>query len=86
MRTVYFRTNRLDARRFTHADVPAFSAYRADPVVARYQSWSDYDEHRGATLVESMATIELGTPGGSGSSSPSRTGTAACSSATSPAW
>lgn len=63
MRTVYFRTNRLDARRFTHADVPAFRAYRADPVVARYQSWSDYDEHRGATLVESMATIEISTPG-----------------------
>ena len=63
MSTVYFRTDRLDVRRFTYADVPAFAAYRADPVVARYQSWSDFDEHRGATLVESMATRELGNPG-----------------------
>ena len=61
--SVYFRTNRLDVRRLTRADVPAFSAYRADPVVARYQSWSDFDEDAGATLVESMAGIELGDPG-----------------------
>jgi hypothetical protein len=31
--TAYFRTNRLDLHRLTRADVPAFSAHRADSVV-----------------------------------------------------
>ncbi len=39
--TTYFETSRLRARAFTAADVDAFVAYRADPDVARYQSWSD---------------------------------------------
>ncbi len=32
-------TDRLTLRAFTAADAPAFSAYRSDPGVARYQSW-----------------------------------------------
>ncbi|MCZ4124985.1 GNAT family N-acetyltransferase [Streptomyces sp. H39-S7] len=32
-------TDRLGLRRFTAADAPAFSAYRSDPGIARYQSW-----------------------------------------------
>jgi RimJ/RimL family protein N-acetyltransferase len=31
---------RLVLRRFRRADLPAFVAYRSDPEVARYQSWS----------------------------------------------
>ncbi|MDJ0347563.1 GNAT family N-acetyltransferase [Streptomyces sp. H10-C2] len=33
-------TSRLGLRRFTAADAPAFSAYRSDPAIARYQSWT----------------------------------------------
>ncbi len=63
MTTVHFRTARLDVRRFTTADVAAFSAYRADPDVARYQSWDDFTVDQGSALVESMRHLDLGTPG-----------------------
>ena len=59
----YFSTARLDVRRFAPADVAAFSAYRADPDVARYQSWSDFTVDQGVALVENMCRLELGTPG-----------------------
>lgn len=35
-------TTRLLLRPFTRADLDVFTAYRADPEVARYQSWSNY--------------------------------------------
>lgn len=59
----YFCTARLDARRFTAADVAAFTAYRADPDVARYQSWDAFTRAEGEALVESMRGADLGTPG-----------------------
>jgi RimJ/RimL family protein N-acetyltransferase len=33
-------TERLVVRRFVTGDAPAFAAYRSDPDVARYQSWT----------------------------------------------
>lgn len=59
----YFETARLRVRRFGRDDVPAFVAYRADPEVARFQSWSDYTEHLGIALIESMQGAEPGVPG-----------------------
>lgn len=59
----YFRTARLDVRRFTSADIATFSDYRADPDVARYQSWNDFTLEDGSALVESLRHVELGTPG-----------------------
>jgi RimJ/RimL family protein N-acetyltransferase len=59
----YFSTARLDVRRFTVADIAGFTAYRADPAVARYQSWDDFTHAQGEALVESMRHLELGTPG-----------------------
>jgi RimJ/RimL family protein N-acetyltransferase len=59
----YLSTARLHVRRFTSADAAVFSAYRADPDVARYQSWSDFTVDQGIALVESMRHLELGTPG-----------------------
>ena len=59
----FFETARLRVRAFTDADVAAFVAYRADPDVARYQSWSDYGEAEGRALVASMQGLEPGTPG-----------------------
>lgn len=37
---MFLRTERLIIRRFRLEDAPAFAAYRSDPDVARYQSWS----------------------------------------------
>ena len=62
MRT-YFETTRLRVRSFTHMDIKAFVAYRADPEVARYQSWSDYTTKDGQALVDSLQGTEPGVPG-----------------------
>ena len=59
----FFETARLLVRRFGRDDVPAFAAYRADPAVARYQSWTDYTEELGAALIEGMQGAEPGVPG-----------------------
>jgi RimJ/RimL family protein N-acetyltransferase len=60
---VFFETPRLRARAFTWGDVEAFVAYRADPEVARYQSWSDYTVERGRAFVESLQEATPGVPG-----------------------
>ena len=60
---IFFETTRLRVRSFTHIDIKAFVAYRADPDVARYQSWSDYTTKDGQELVDSMQDAEPGVPG-----------------------
>lgn len=60
---IYFATTRLDVRRLTTADVAAFTAYRADQDVARYQSWDRFTHRDGEALVESMEHLDLGAPG-----------------------
>jgi RimJ/RimL family protein N-acetyltransferase len=37
---MFVRTERLTLRRFTPDDAEAFAAYRSDPDVARFQSWT----------------------------------------------
>lgn len=59
----FFETSRLLVRPFTLADLEAFVAYRVDPDVARYQSWSDYTLERGRGLIESMQELKPGVPG-----------------------
>jgi RimJ/RimL family protein N-acetyltransferase len=61
--TPYFETRRLLARSFTTTDVEAFVGYRADPDVARYQSWSDFTLERGSDFVESLRGATPGVPG-----------------------
>jgi RimJ/RimL family protein N-acetyltransferase len=61
--TTYFETRRLLARSFVTADVEAFVAYRADPDVARYQSWSDFTLERGHDFVASLRGATPGVPG-----------------------
>ena len=61
--TVFFETRRLRVRPFSPADVEAFVAYRKDPDVARYQSWSDYTLDRGRAFVESLQGSTPGVPG-----------------------
>jgi len=60
---MYFETSRLRVRSFTSGDVAAFAAYRADPDVARYQSWSDFTLADAQTFVESLQGEEPGVPG-----------------------
>lgn len=60
---VFFETRRLRVRAFSSDDVEAFVAYRADPEVARYQSWSDYTLERGRSFVESLQGAVPGVPG-----------------------
>ncbi len=59
----FFETPRLLVRPMGPADLEAFVAYRADPDVARYQSWSDYTLEQGRSLIESMQGSTPGTPG-----------------------
>ncbi|MFC5289895.1 GNAT family N-acetyltransferase [Actinokineospora guangxiensis] len=59
-----FSSERLTVRRFRAADAPAFAAYRSEPDVAHYQSWSapfpDADARR---LVAEFATDDPRQPG-----------------------
>jgi RimJ/RimL family protein N-acetyltransferase len=61
--TTYFETERLVARSFTTADLEPFAAYRADPDVARYQSWSDFTLDDARSFVDSLRGEEPGVPG-----------------------
>ena len=58
-----FETDRLIARPFTDDDVDAFVAYRQNPEVARYQSWSDYTREQGRALIAAMQDLEAAVPG-----------------------
>ena len=60
---VFFETARLRARAFALTDLDDFVAYRADPDVARYQSWSAYTPDQGRALIEAMHGVEPGVPG-----------------------
>ncbi len=58
-----FETERLIARRFGPRDLDPFVAMRADPQVARYQSWERYSEDEGRAFLESLAGAQFGEPG-----------------------
>ena len=61
--TEFFQTRRLRVRPFRVTDVEVFAAYRADPAVARYQSWSTYSVERARALIDSMRGVTPGAPG-----------------------
>jgi RimJ/RimL family protein N-acetyltransferase len=57
-------TDRLVLRPLRIDDVPAFVAYRSDPVVARYQSWdSAYSGADAERLVASQQDVAFGSRG-----------------------
>jgi RimJ/RimL family protein N-acetyltransferase len=57
-------TERLVIRDFEPSDVDAFVAYRNDPEVARYQSWTvPYPAEVGQRFVAELAELEPGAPG-----------------------
>ncbi len=47
--------DRVRLRALRHADLAAFAAYRNDPAVARYQSWSAYTLEDAQALLTEMA-------------------------------
>jgi len=53
-------TQRLLLRRFQPIDCDAFVAYRSDPDVARYQSWSDYTRADADQFLIEQASIHFG--------------------------
>lgn len=58
-----FESARLIARRFEPRDLADFVAMRADPEVARYQSWQDFTEADGRDFIEDLAGCNPGEPG-----------------------
>lgn len=58
-----FESARLIARRFDPRDLVAFVAMRADPEVARHQSWENYTDDDGRTFIASLASVNPGDPG-----------------------
>jgi aminoglycoside 6'-N-acetyltransferase len=57
-------TRRLIVRRFTASDAPSFAAYRSDPQVARYQSWtSPYSQQQADRFIDALGAGHPDTPG-----------------------
>ena len=56
-------TGRLVLRRFQESDLEAFLAYRNDPEVARYQSWTSWSREEGEAFLARQRDLEPGTPG-----------------------
>lgn len=57
------QTERLTLRRFTEADLDRFLAYRHDPEVARFQSWSMLSENEAIAFIHEMSAAPMGIPG-----------------------
>lgn len=56
-------TGRLIIRRFLADDLDSFVAYRADPDVARFQSWENFTRAEGVAFIAEMARQHPDTPG-----------------------
>lgn len=60
---IFVETERLQIRRFDDADAAALAAYRSDPGVARYQSWTDFSAADARAFIAGLRTDEPGRPG-----------------------
>ncbi len=56
-------TERLIIRRFWPEDLDCFVAYRADPDVARFQSWENFTRAEGVAFIAEMARQHPDAPG-----------------------
>jgi RimJ/RimL family protein N-acetyltransferase len=54
---------RLILRRFRASDLDSFVTYRADPTVARYQSWENFTAEDGRRFIDEMAALHPDMPG-----------------------
>lgn len=59
----FITTPRLQIRAFREADAPILVAYRADPEVARYQGWSQFDEAQARDFIAGLQGARPGVPG-----------------------
>jgi len=59
----HLETPRLFIRRFRTSDVEPFARYRADPVIARYQSWDSFSLENAIAFVSEQSQIVPNTPG-----------------------
>ncbi len=59
----FFASQRLVARRFAPLDLDDFVAMRAEPEVARFQSWDSFSEDDGRAFLEANARRNPGEPG-----------------------
>jgi len=61
---ILLTTPRLILRPFQESDLEAFVAYRSDPDVARYQSWTvPYTLAQAIEFLQEMALAQVGKPG-----------------------
>lgn len=58
-----FVTERFTIRELAEIDLPRFAAYRAQPNIAQYQSWSDYALDDAEALFRAMKESPFGTQG-----------------------
>jgi len=59
-----FKTPRLLLRPFQEADLESFAAYRSDPGVALYQSWSSpFTLDQARAFLKEMEIVQVGAPG-----------------------
>ena len=63
MNTPLIRSERLLIRPFTEADLKAFSRYRANPAVAKFQSWSDFSYADALALFQTIDYANFGAIG-----------------------
>jgi RimJ/RimL family protein N-acetyltransferase len=56
-------TQRLRLRDFVEQDLTAFTAYRNDSNVARYQSWQHYDSEMAKAFFINQQALSFGEPG-----------------------
>jgi RimJ/RimL family protein N-acetyltransferase len=56
-------TRRLILRRFEQSDCDCFVAYRSDPEIARYQSWSQYTYEDADRFFREQASVQMGQVG-----------------------
>jgi len=54
---------RLVLRRFRAADIETFVRYRADPAIARFQSWENFTEADGQAFIASLSGQHPDRPG-----------------------
>jgi aminoglycoside 6'-N-acetyltransferase len=64
MGMISLTTPRLHLRPFQESDLEAFVAYRSDPDVARYQSWTPpFTQDQAAAFLNDMTLAQAGQPG-----------------------
>jgi RimJ/RimL family protein N-acetyltransferase len=56
-------TKRLKLRDFLEQDLTTFAAYRSDPDIARYQSWSTYDSDMAKVFFANQQALSFGEAG-----------------------